>query len=1378
MLPSLDRLKALDTLSTLDAQLEEAQALCTHPARADMILRWLLKKLKTAHDARSHVRTWGLLGNAVRILPPAKVAKVLASLDFMDLVQTCVMESEAPKDLISSLSAVVSLLLDISNGPAGAAVKAVLSIEASKAAPLLGAWLAAVSKLAQRDSDAASLLSDQTLLEPAFRLWQSRKPALDENQMFAQVCLAQTTRLRLALSSGSSFPSTKRKRNVSSQSHALKLEDTLDSFIAKHIFLPSRTSFSSAQPTKKGGPVSGALPERRDDLRDLLASFKAAHSSPAGADSDASQLLSVPMLLDIALRCTPLTTPRERIQEKPWVEALFSALLDCIVTDAGTLRSPDALIAMLDVIGARASLSTYTLSRLAKAHTVYDSSDDSTSTWTLVAKIVELDPTVYIAVDAATELFDGLSATSMLFGQGDGIQYRSLEPVSDLAMKHQLKDGIIVPIMKAFAKDRNLSGFILQWEKQLQRDLSGVTWFVWHELKAAFAPLLEESVTKSDIVALVQRLHGVVKKPLDSNLFAAELTAAFEEVSSSITILDAVATGVRSDDLVDAVYDQFGGLFSDLLEPLNGPGVDGGMVSKLTGAIHIWTLLTTVFNLWFPVWAATQAESSGITARLENILGSALFQQAIKIADVSSTNVVPATTSGHPVQDATLFLLTLCNTFDQYGIDYSGRDLKRRDIVMSSVGTERPPLVLHPDLIAHVKNGVRDDAVRLWTTKKQPDATVITAAPDDTLFVRAVVESAVQQSQADILSDIVRQQVQHLASEAEAGSQKATVGQAMSPFEVLSCIPANSLTRSQRADVLDFLATHENSTNEEHHEFTHSRLRLMLHFMALPPPSAKLLNDTSLLWRLALDERDSELLRTASLPPSPPPCDAATIAYADQLTSQVVKYLVDHRSDTRNEAGVQKLAQETQQYMAMLSECTDLTRVLALVSMVKVVAKGLFTRSASDKSNMVGVLDTELVETYLLRLLTGLEDALAVKETADQSSTVHVLLDALNETPRALVDVSSLIRDEFLGRLGAVVEMIQTKLSERPALVSTAEKSLAIGAIKTACVLRTYGSSHPAVGIFSSASKLAVNVLQQGCGPVHHEEVIKAISAAFTSMTGAKKAQEIQTLLLQDGHASGSAQKLLRVAISSFEKADCEDPNLASQGTYHDVLVKTAAAADMATYRGAAECILTILREKPFLTNQYTIEYTLSTIKDLVRNSSAVGLVYLDACRIFTILLQQYRSRLKDRLHLVVPVLQSLLSRLFTSIKSNKRQKGILTARHAGVFTRVVQLLCNPPSARRQSKTDLIDDARLAQAHAGQYVQHLLHHYCSQILQGTLAEGVREALVPSLWSVIDAMEVHDTDSVKVLSAAMSNSERAVLRGIYDDYKSFGKWGGH
>jgi nucleolar pre-ribosomal-associated protein 2 len=58
-----------------------------------------------------------------------------------------------------------------------------------------------------------------------------------------------------------------------------------------------------------------------------------------------------------------------------------------------------------------------------------------------------------------------------------------------------------------------------------------------------------------------------------------------------------------------------------------------------------------------------------------------------------------------------------------------------------------------------------------------------------------------------------------------------------------------------------------------------------------------------------------------------------------------------------------------------------------------------------------------------------------------------------------------------------------------------------------------------------------------------------------------------------------------------------------------------------------------------------------------------------------------------------------------------------------------------------------------------------------------MRQEIREALTPGVWAMIEAMEVNSNEGIRVLSAEMNNSERSVLRTVYEDWKRFGKWEG-
>lgn len=125
-----------------------------------------------------------------------------------------------------------------------------------------------------------------------------------------------------------------------------------------------------------------------------------------------------------------------------------------------------------------------------------------------------------------------------------------------------------------------------------------------------------------------------------------------------------------------------------------------------------------------------------------------------------------------------------------------------------------------------------------------------------------------------------------------------------------------------------------------------------------------------------------------------------------------------------------------------------------------------------------------------------------------------------------------------------------------------------------------------------------------------------------------------------------------------------------------------------------------------------------------------------------------------------------------------------MTVAHAQRVSRLLENLCNPPQSdvsrrRHDPSHDLVDATRKARVQVGQHVQFVLHYVCTLILNGRLGEGMRDALTPGLWAVIDVVEIGSDESrgVKALSAGMSNAERAVLRGMFEEWRRFGSWSG-
>lgn len=220
--------------------------------------------------------------------------------------------------------------------------------------------------------------------------------------------------------------------------------------------------------------------------------------------------------------------------------------------------------------------------------------------------------------------------------------------------------------------------------------------------------------------------------------------------------------------------------------------------------------------------------------------------------------------------------------------------------------------------------------------------------------------------------------------------------------------------------------------------------------------------------------------------------------------------------------------------------------------------------------------------------------------------------------------------------------------------------------------------------------------------------------------------------------------------------------------------------------------------------NQYAVDDLLSVITLLTSRSSPTfstmphsgpSAIYQRLCSLTSILLTRFRKRLGGRYHLVLPVLQGLLRCLFQAIPIpvSSKQPQIrqhhpswllrpdtepLTAKSATQYTRLLTSLCDPTaSSVKQARhagtaAALTDDTKKARSIAGQYMQYLVMEYALCQLQGQLPPGVKAALMPGLYAVLDAMP---RDLMRGMNAAMDSSSRAIFKGLYEDYQRFGRW---
>lgn len=1352
---SLERLKALDSLPDLQSRLNEARQLCTHSARADMVLKWLTEKFGSSEEARVSESAWKLLTFILRLLRPERLATVLGPLDLLETIQSTLKDSRGPDGPFLAIAAYLNLMSELAEGAKGAPLKALLSFDVTKAASFVSVWLNHVDGLDQTSEDDVSAIVKHSLLDPAIRVWALRKRRADEDELFARECLVPAASLVQALSADDiSRGSGKRKRGDIGGGARAAYKRALESMLAKHIFLPARTAVLKNYPSHRTSAKEYDAALQSSDLATILAPHKPANGERPQWDNG-----TIPALLDIGLRCVPAPTSKQRLKERPWVEALFAALLDC-ASPADPSAHSRTLVSMLSVIGDYGSLSTQTLTKLARAHAWHEDAPETDVCWEVAVEIIKLDATVYVERQMAGTLFSNISeANSNLQGSDGNLQ--SLADADKTRLRDLWTDSVVIKVMQAFANNRDLPTLIELWHEQLRGDHAKVSRSVWLELDDAFSLLVENHLTEVQLMQCVARHHGSIR--------AALADGTSSELSASIVVLNEVLHGVRSRELVDHLQAELQSLFEDLISLFEKHATSAAQCPK------IWALCERAFELWFPSWAAGQAEREAIAELARTVLSSKAISEGIAFAEQVRRKSALAEGVSKSASDAEFFVVRLGSTLRRYSGSEKGSDVVAQ--VVTGLPIEKlQPLMKLPGVFGDLESAshnvelmiqLLDDAVK--SRAKSNDA----ACKRD--GVQAVFATATTYSQKARIEEILAVTMNYI------GRQEDEEGVLLG-LRVLDGLPAAALSRIQRERILDViteLADFESRTLD----VVQARILLMVRLLEEPCPGASLHTSTSLIWKLSGSTLDHA--RLAGGPEYRPAIDVdyddlKTVELLEQLVSVILRHWTATQGKKSSRDVLAELYKQANQHIRIICDGYKFKGNRRLLGILKTSFTQFDTTLRPEFKEMY--FDRDCVELYAKSLLNEARENLDPERTipsTTQREDVLTILDALLHMPGSICEGTNASAFIYTAELEQLVLQIWElrKLGHFPSGVDVSASQAGLTTLVRCLQLICKWNLAVDTEIVTDG---AVRLLESGLRPREHAALLAAfyqacIGGYFDSQS---KMRLVGSLLPMEKEVSAAKLLLLQVAVSTLGQDDfgTSVPD-APQEVLRRLLRVAVETEDLTTRRRACDCVVTILREKHFMTNQYVVEETLLTLKRLARPTQE-GVVYLQACRIFTVLLQQHRSRLRDRLHLVIQTLQTLISCLFRATKSATANGKGLTARHARVLARLLQLLCNPPQLRSRSKTsDLVDEARKAQAHVGQYMQYVLHHYCVQILNGTLGEGVREALMPGLWAMIEAVEINDAEGIKALSAAMNNSERAVLRSLYDDYKTFGKWKG-
>lgn len=194
--------------------------------------------------------------------------------------------------------------------------------------------------------------------------------------------------------------------------------------------------------------------------------------------------------------------------------------------------------------------------------------------------------------------------------------------------------------------------------------------------------------------------------------------------------------------------------------------------------------------------------------------------------------------------------------------------------------------------------------------------------------------------------------------------------------------------------------------------------------------------------------------------------------------------------------------------------------------------------------------------------------------------------------------------------------------------------------------------------------------------------------------------------------------------------------------------------------------------------SQWNIEVTLSSVSTVCAQDAAVANHSLKGyrllCRLVEIIMKRHRLRLEGHFHLLVSVLQSLL----TDLLSRKSHESNATSRRddAKSYSRLLTVVCEPTvaSVTRSQPSSLDSATDAAKRLAGQHMYLVLMLYIRLQLEKSVSHDIREALEPGIYSILD---ISPTEIRRIMNDAMDGSGRAIFRELYKQYLKFGKWSG-
>ncbi|TLD29482.1 Nucleolar 27S pre-rRNA processing Urb2/Npa2 [Venturia nashicola] len=1406
-----------------DSQIRKLACRSAAHGRAEWVLRWLLEKLKTVEGrqkSRKSPLTFVLLRRLLLFVPTSTCARFLNSSNIMDIIKnyldetatrigdglddashqtidsgsSVTLEDTQPsspvsrkrkrtkssdddtkdktsttvakdeENNLSSLGLFINEIIHLTSSSienvdpvASQHLKGVLRTSTLESADILSAWLRCVLLLCQsRGIDVNSELDMNSIMRTHFsivQIWQFRALEVDDDSgfsasTFSKACLVPVVALYAQIRplDGNHFSLT-------------EMKVSLEQLLARHFLIPGRASFS-AMSTAKRTKTAGTQPLILDllqPLRDMVVGLV----NDDEHDSLRHLVSTLPSLLEQAIKLCPGNSTKQKLADASWIECFVRSLSHCagepIPYEESESGKPDFMVSplpnMLKLVQENhINLSTIFLESLLQGYSGLSGVTDRTDLpvrWDLITVLLGLSGNVFLKekpknkdnpaeseytnrippyVEALVGTVENTKWEFSLSSKPATRLSNSESPSRALQWSNSVDDAvtkILIPLMHAYISARNLNGFMDLWFRELRRH--------WGELG-----IRNERAMPWTSVHLRQEFQAA----LETSLTPARINERLIEYITPIKILLAeAARAPKNPNWAD-------------LQTIAPASVSLFMLDTVLHGIQDLKIFEGTSMVWRGLkglstdFAAVGLEKFACSYKVWSIL-TQIYTLSARIDGEQSIQEQLMSLSDSQILKGALAVIGEVRPHQVDGFQFEASREAYQFVV--TVGS---------------------DLLRIPGLKERGDHYISTAN-------NFLLHSVSRLKPAQIFQSA--QEKEDLALSIRLKSSLAVLLSRPNSFSVFSS--------HERCGIFETIFYHtvtELSSDDSPTSFPVLLEALTSIIMEIGGDvKGRLLglalNTTIGLQAHALTRKERESILDKISGPFEDKAehdnliaDNPVIIEADLETDSIDHVLLEELSAMTRLMGQRNPTSE------LVSATHDATPER------KELFKEKFTAQCTSEFDSVSLLE-KLGTMFLLK------------------SWVHVESQGENESQSLTSSPVSQFYKKTLNRdIGSIENAAASEVQQWAVFRALAEMPLAslepiVYDLKK--ILRKMDDPDPelvkdvmesGVDPKETMDVLTKQLQSQVISPQDHNRLIEAFAVQVRALRPARRIELLQTLLGNDDQISeGGSLQLLEVLIKSLTPEDA--PVFVEKGS---LLIKLChrvmSSRDIGHLGTSISCIKTVLRTKLWLVNQHGIDTLLGALATLA--SSRAGylpkehapFIYLRLCQTATNIVLLHRKHLGGRMHLLVPLLQNLLTCLF---KPHRHQgprsvaslpswlfntPSPLDKTHSKAYTRLLSTLCSPTASstsQHRKNAELTDTNKQAREYAGSYVPYVLMHYCSLQLGASVDSEVREGLKAGIWEMMGVVGI---EGMRGMNVGMGRDERAIWEVVYHEWLRVGK----